>query len=92
MQCAPRKPEPPVTRTRVSDGVDMNGYELGNGLVLATCEYWESPSSFEGSWFPKQCDDDEKATGCLLGGADAEEGCQWRPEGRALLVFLAGLL
>src|SRR5271170_2031982 len=63
MQCAPRKPEPPVTRTRVSEGVDMDGYKLRNGLVLATCEYWESPSSFDGSWFQKQCDDDEKATG-----------------------------
>ena len=43
-QYDPRKPEPPVTRTRGSEGVDMNGCELKNGLVLATCEYWESMS------------------------------------------------
>ena len=76
-QWAPTKPEPPVTRTRVSEGDDMNDYELRNGLVLVRCEYWESPDSCGGSWFQKQFDDDEKATGCSL-----EEGCQWRPEGR----------
>jgi hypothetical protein len=42
----------------------MRGYELRNGVVLATCEYLENTSSFDGSWFQKQCDDNEKATGC----------------------------
>jgi hypothetical protein len=65
----------------------MNDYELRNGLVLVRCEYWESPGSCGGSWFQKQFDDDEKATGCSL-----EEGCQWRHEGRMWRYLFSWLL
>jgi hypothetical protein len=62
----------------------MNSYELWNGLVLALASIGRT-SSFDGNWFQKQCDDDEKATGCSV--KRMREECQWRKE-RCLFSWL----